>query len=114
MLTPTFSSINANILQATDSSGRSQCVACHNGRSDAIPLNLATDPYSHLVGKGTREKPGLKYVEPGDSASSYLYLKLVGGAGISGKRMPFNGPPYLTDGQIQVIKRWIDLGAQNN
>jgi hypothetical protein len=27
--------------------------------------------------------------------------KLEGRAGIVGRRMPFNGPPYLTDGQIQ-------------
>jgi hypothetical protein len=27
--------------------------------------------------------------------------------------MPLNGTP-LTDGQILVIKRWIELGAPNN
>jgi hypothetical protein len=29
-------------------------------------------------------------------------------------RMPQIGPPYLTDGQILVIKRWIELGAHND
>jgi hypothetical protein len=25
-----------------------------------------------------------------------------------------NSPAYLTDGQIRVIKRWIELGAPND
>lgn len=28
--------------------------------------------------------------------------------------MPRNGPPYLTPGQITVIRRWIENGAPNN
>jgi hypothetical protein len=28
--------------------------------------------------------------------------------------MPFTGPPYLTDGQILIIRRWIALGAPRN
>jgi hypothetical protein len=31
-----------------------------------------------------------------------------------GLRMPRTGPPYLTDGQIEVIERWIEQGAKNN
>jgi hypothetical protein len=37
-----------------------------------------------------------------------------GTIGIVGRRMPQNGPPYLTDGQIFIIQRWIDIGAPNN
>ena len=33
--------------------------------------------------------------------------------GIVGVRMPFNGP-YLSDGQILIIKRWIETGAPRN
>jgi hypothetical protein len=53
-------------------------------------------------------------VIPGDPENSYLIHKLEGRAGIVGARMPFNSPAYLTDGQIKVIKRWIEDGAQNN
>jgi hypothetical protein len=113
-LNPSFSSINQNIIQSRDSSGRSQCILCHSGPTPAARLDLATDPYSALVNKPSREKPGLLLVAPGDPANSYLIQKLQGAPGISGKRMPQNGPPYLTDGQIQVIQRWIQAGAQDN
>jgi len=49
-------------------------------------------------------------VIPGDPESSYLVRKLEG-RDINGLRMPRNGPPYLTDGQITVIRRWIEIGA---
>jgi hypothetical protein len=113
-LNPSFSSINQNIIQARDSSGRSQCILCHTGPTPAGRLDLSTDPYSALVNKPSPEKPSVLLVKPGDADNSYLYQKLVGAAGIVGKRMPYNGPPYLTDGQIQVIERWIDMGAPNN
>jgi len=115
-LNPSFSSINQNILQSSDSSGRSACVQCHTnqGRNPAGGLNLAGDPYSALVGKPSVGKPGAILVIPGDPESSYLYQKLEGTAGIAGLRMPRNGPPFLTDGQIEVIERWIEEGAKNN
>jgi hypothetical protein len=50
-------------------------------------------------------------VAPGDPERSYLIHKLEGRPGIVGLQMPRNGPPYLTAGQIQVIKRWIEIGA---
>ena len=53
-------------------------------------------------------------VVPGDPENSYLIHKLEGRPGIVGVRMPQIGPPYLTDGQILVIKRWIELGARND
>jgi hypothetical protein len=53
-------------------------------------------------------------VLPGDPENSYLIHKVEGRPGIVGLRMPRSGPPYLTDGQILVIKRWIEIGAPNN
>ena len=51
---------------------------------------------------------------PGDPENSYLVQKLRGDPGIVGLRMPRNGPPYLTDDQINLIKQWIQDGAKNN
>jgi len=28
--------------------------------------------------------------------------------------MPFNGPPYFTAEEIQLVRDWIAEGAQNN
>jgi hypothetical protein len=116
-LEPKFSSIQHEIFESTDSSGRTPCVQCHTnvGRNPAGGLNLLSGTsYASLVGVGSLQKPGATRVVAGDPATSYLIQKIEGAAGISGRRMPFNGPPYLTDGQILVIKRWIELGAKND
>jgi hypothetical protein len=116
-LEPTFSSIQQNIFETTDSAGRTACVTCHTntGRTPSGGLNLNHDvAYEQLVNRASVEKAASMRVLPGDSESSYLYQKVEGSAGITGRRMPQNGPPYLTDGQILIIKRWIELGAPNN
>ena len=58
--------------------------------------------------------PPLRYVVPGDPEYSYLLHKADGRPGIVWRRMPFNGPPYLTDGQILILRRWIEIGAPRN
>ncbi len=113
-LNPSLSSITQNIIQNTDSSGRPACTSCHAGANPAGRLNLSGDVYAALVNRPSSFKPGAILVIPGDPKSSYLYQKLVGAPGIAGLRMPRNGPPYLTDGQMEVIERWIEEGAKNN
>ena len=74
------------------------------------------DPVLGAVGVASREAPGLKRIDPGSSLSSYLVAKLedkqasVGGIG---DRMPLGAPP-LDPIEIQVIREWIDQGAQDN
>ena len=74
---------------------------------------LSDVAYAQLVNIPGR-RPGSIRVIPGDPENSYLIQKVEGRAGIVGNRMPNNGPPYLTDGQIRIIKRWIEIGAPNN
>lgn len=117
-LEPTFSSIAHNIFQTTDSSGRVACVQCHStpgGRIPSMGLNLEPGAaYGNLVNVATREKPSLMRVPPGDPENSYLIHKLEGRTDIVGMRMPRTAGPFLTEGQIMVIRRWIALGAPNN
>jgi hypothetical protein len=115
-LEPTFASVQSLIISQPDVSGRTACVPCHTsaGRTPAAGLNLAVDPYNALVNAPARNRPGEILVIPGDPTNSYLIRKLRGGPNISGQRMPLNGPPHLTDGQILVIERWIQLGARDN
>lgn len=115
-LQPTFASINAEIFQSSDSSGRSACVGCHQpGGTAGGVMNLRSEvAYSNLVGVAARLKPGAIRVVPGDPDNSYLIHKLEGRSDIFGVRMPQNGPPYLTEGQILVIRTWIRNGANNN
>ena len=114
-LQPTFSSIKSEILSTTDSAGRTACITCHTnqGRNPPQGLNLLSDPYTALVNVPSRERQGAILVIPGDPESSYLIRKLEG-RDINLARMPQNGPPYLTSGQIDIIRRWIELGAPNN
>ena len=116
-LQPTFASIQKDIFEATHSSGRTTCVTCHTniGRTPSGGLNLLHDQaYDQLVNVSSGQIPSQKYVVPGNVADSYLAAKIDGRAGVVGRRMPFNGPPYLTDGQILILKRWIELGAPRN
>jgi hypothetical protein len=115
-LQPTFSSIQHEIFETSDSSGRPACINCHNGARPFLPfaLNLTSAAaYSNLVGVASTEQRSLLRVAASDPDSSYLIQKLEGSHGIVGARMPLNGP-YLTDGQIEVISRWIQIGAPNN
>lgn len=113
-LEPTFSAIQREIFSSTSRTG---CTNCHTnqGRNPAGGLNLLGDAaYASLVGVASRAKPTATRVAPGDPDNSYLLQKLEGASGIVGLRMPFNGPPYLTEGQILIIRRWIQLGAKND
>ena len=116
-LEPTFASVQSEVFEKTDSAGRAACTTCHSstGRnpSGGMDLNHAV-AYENLVGAAARGKPGATRVVPGDPDGSYLIQKLEGAAGIGGRRMPNNGPPYLTDGQILIVRRWIALGAPRN
>lgn len=114
-LQPTLSSIQRDIFDQSDSSGRLPCVQCHTGRNPFAPGNLTSGAsYATLVGVASVERPGLQRVAPGDPENSYLIHKLEGRPSIAGLRMPRGTGPYLTDGQILVIRRWIELGAKND
>jgi hypothetical protein len=112
-----FSSIQSEIFSSTDSSGRVACTNCHNAGNaqNAAGLNLeANVSYAMLVSVAARQKPGAVRVIPGDPDNSYLVQKLEGTAGIVGQRMPRTAGPFLTDGQMSVIRRWISQGANND
>jgi mono/diheme cytochrome c family protein len=113
-LEPTFASIQNDIFQTTDSAGRTRCLQCHTstGRNPAGGLNLNPEgAYEQLVNVSSAAKPGAVRVIPGDPDNSYLIQKIEGAAGIVGRRMPTTGPPFLTDGQIKIVRRWIAIGA---
>ena len=117
-LQPTFSAIQANIFEQSDSAGRAACTGCHTnagGRAPSGGLNLAHDvAYDQLVNIVSREKAGVLYVTPGNPDGSYLVQKLEGTPGIVGRQMPFSGPPFLATGQMDIIRRWIQIGAPRN
>jgi hypothetical protein len=116
-LEPTFASIQRNVFETTDVAGRVACTNCHTnvGRNPAGGLNLLSSvAYDQLVNTSSTQRPGVPRVVPGDPDGSYLVQKVEGRSGIVGRRMPIAGPPYLTDGQILILRRWIENGAPRN
>jgi hypothetical protein len=115
-LEPTFTSIQRDIFDAPDSSGRKNCTACHSsiGRTPAGGMSLDhAVAYDSIVNVASNRKPGAVRIVPGDADGSYLVQKVEGASGIVGVRMP-QGGPYLSDGQILILRRWIQLGAPRN
>ena len=116
-LEPTFSSIQREIFNTTDSGGRLACIQCHtdSGLAPAGGLVLLEGrSYAALVNRASRFKAGAVLVIPNDPGNSYLVAKLEGRSDIVGQRMPRTSGPFLTEGQISIIRRWIELGAQND
>lgn len=116
-LQPTLSSIQREIFNVSDATGRLACTQCHSnaGRNPSGGMNLLEGvAYQSLVGVASTGKPGAIRVVPGNPDNSYLLKKLLGSSDIVGARMPRGNGPYLTAGQISIIRRWIELGAKND
>ena len=81
--------------------------------SDPTPIGfelsgLDLSSYAGLRRGGANS--GANVVVPGQPCDSGLVLKLSEGPPFGG-RMPQDGPPYLTDEEIQMLKDWIAEGA---
>jgi len=104
-LTADFTSIQDNVFTPI-------CTRCHIGAGAPQGLQLdAAHSYSLLVGVPSAEEPNLLRVKAGDPGNSYIIRKLEGGPGIVGVQMPADGPPYLPQATINVIRSWITNGA---
>ena len=87
---------------------------CHvPGTFAPIPLRTANESYTRLVGVASSQKPNLNRVTPNEPDDSYLIQKIRGASGISGGRMPLNSSA-LSSSEIDLIREWIENGAENN
>ncbi len=83
------------------------CTTCHIGAGAPQGLRLdAGNSYALLVNVASAEVPGTLRVNPGNPDASYLVQKIEGTASV-GVRMPANGPPYLPQDRIDLVRRWI-------
>jgi ankyrin repeat protein/mono/diheme cytochrome c family protein len=82
---------------------REHCIGCHGADQQmrGLRLDRRRDAMPNRVGAN-----GVTIV-PGNSAGSRLYVRVAGSQG--GLQMPPSGP--LSSAQINVIKSWIDQGA---
>lgn len=83
------------------------CVVCHsdNGRYDAPPEGLRLSSLETILRGGERLA-----VLPGNAQASEIIRRVEG---LSDPRMPFDGPPWLDDAEVQLLRDWIDGGARS-
>ncbi len=90
---------------------------CHGGSSPAQGMNLgAGQAFSSVVNVPAIELPSMNRVTPNQPDDSYLVHKVQGthlAAGGSGSRMPLGRSP-LSQSDIDLIRAWIQAGAQPN
>ena len=87
---------------------------CHPGGGAPFPLQL-NQSYARLVGvlatNGIGTCSGDKRVEPLNADASVLVKRIMGTCGLA--QMPLGSTP-LSSAQIQLIRDWINQGANNN
>lgn len=94
--------------------GRAGC-SCHQPTAmvrigiDVGGLDLSS--YAGLSAGGVNSR-GTVFI-PGDPCNSIIIQKTGQGPPF-GSRMPFNGPPFLTDVERQTLIDWIAEGANDN
>lgn len=87
---------------------------CHSAASSASGLNLAAGAaFNNIVNVASVEQPSKDRIEPGNPVGSYLWLKVTGDSSISGVRMP-RGRPALSQDRLDLLRAWIEAGAQND
>ncbi|MCB9758237.1 MAG: hypothetical protein H6739_00215 [Alphaproteobacteria bacterium] len=89
----------------------SSCAGCHTSGGTSGGLNMDSF-YSSTVNVRSGGVSTMDYIEPGDTATSYIWHKLNGtqsSVGGSGSRMPRNGSMSSSD--LQTIEIWILTGA---
>ena len=89
------------------------CIEHHGDPATEAGLDLtAGNAFANRVNVRSVQV-ALNLVTPDDAENSHLIHKLDGRAGILGHRMRVNDP-FLTTAQVDVIRQWINNGAQNN
>ncbi len=80
------------------------CYQCHGATQPKHGLRLDTAAFAL---KGGQSGPAIK---PGNSSDSLL-VQVISGTHKDITRMPYKKPP-LSDGQIALVRQWVDEGAK--
>jgi hypothetical protein len=88
---------------------------CHVPGNPPVGLVLVpAQAYSFIVSVYSKEYTPDFRVAPGDSADSYLYLKVTGTASVGTQMPPPSTLDSLSSTELGFIQTWIDQGAANN
>jgi len=83
-----------------------RCAKCHsdNGIMGAPPEGYRLSSYENAIAESDRVR-----IVPGNSGASELARRI---RGQSQPRMPFDGPPWLSEEDMRLIEEWIRQGAR--
>ena len=86
---------------------------CHTGPTpqQGQDLSDAVTSYANIVGVASHEKSSNLRIAPGDSAASYMVMKLRNTPGIVGQPMPYGAYP-MDPALVIRIAAWAQQGAQ--
>jgi len=120
VLSPTFSSINANLLQVGCGVRQSNCHATSSAVVDSGP-SFAGDPFQALVNAAANNRlgsaRGLVLVAPGDPGHSFLLTKLrltTPADPQFGGGQPADAPGSICAAAVAVVEEWIRQGAPHD
>jgi mono/diheme cytochrome c family protein len=85
----------------------SRCMKCHaeNGLMGPAPEGYRLTSYQEAISAVDRVR-----VVPGQPAASEIVRRV---RGQSLPRMPFDGPPFLSDEEIGLVTEWVRQGARS-
>lgn len=85
---------------------------CHTGPNPQQGQDLtdAVTSYANIVGIASHEKPAFQRIAPGDSANSYIVMKLRNDPRKGGQPMPLGAFP-LDPALVMRIATWTQQGA---
>ncbi|WP_375739278.1 c-type cytochrome domain-containing protein [Pseudomonas boanensis] len=84
-----------------------RCTKCHSryGLMGSAPEGFLLISYETALDHGERAR-----IVPGSAGASELVRRI---RGQSRPQMPYDGPPYLSEVEIQLIVDWVDQGARD-
>ena len=109
---PTFDADIWPIINANCNNG-GNCHVDNGGGTGG--LNMSMDvAYANLVNAASNDFNNIDRIEPGDTDTSYVWLKLNGDNSIMGNQMPAGGGAPLGMTDLDTIEAWILGGAPEN
>lgn len=106
---PTLTSLQSSIFTP-----RCALPECHASPMPQQGMDLsAGKTYVYVVGVDSTELSGFKRISPGNSADSYLFMKISSDPRIAGTPMPADNTT-LSQAEVDAIGAWIDAGAKDD
>jgi hypothetical protein len=94
--------------------------SCHDAKQPAAGLDLqSAGLHARLLAHQVAARVDVPLVAPGDAEGSWLYqivsrCEPTDRDGQALRHMPYNAPTLLTDGNVALIRAWINAGAEDN